>query len=258
MDLQNKVAVVTGGASGLGRATCDQLVAQGIKVAIFDLNEDAAKQAVAELGENNAMYQIVDVTDETSTEQAFEKVIAHYQAIHICVNCAGIAPAAKVLNRDGDPMPLSKFAQAININLIGTFNVARLAAFYMAKNEVMGEALERGVIINTASVAGYEGQMGQAAYAASKGGIISLSLPMARDLAKTGIRVNAIAPGIMGTPMLLGMPDNVQESLVSNIQFPKRMGLPKEFGDLVVHIASNAYINGEAIRLDGAIRMQPR
>ena len=258
MDLNNKIAVVTGGASGLGRATCVQLVAQGVKVAIFDLNEDAAKQAVSELGDNNAIYQIVDITDELSTEIAFKNVIAHYNGVHICVNCAGIAPAAKVLDREGEPMPLSKFTQAININLIGTFNVARIAAHYMAKNEVMGEALERGVIINTASVAGYEGQMGQSAYAASKGGIIALSLPMARDLAKAGIRVNAIAPGIMGTPLLLGMPDKVQESLVDNIQFPKRMGLPKEFGDLVAHIASNAYINGETIRLDGAIRMQPR
>lgn len=258
MNLNSKVAIVTGGASGLGRATCDQLVAQGVKVAIFDLNEDAAKQAVSELGGENAIYQIVDVTDEASTEAAFKNVIAHYNAIHICVNCAGIAPAAKVLDREGEAMPLAKFAMAININLIGTFNVARIAAQYMANNEVMGEALERGVIINTASVAGYEGQMGQSAYAASKGGIIALSLPMARDLAKSGIRVNAIAPGIMGTPMLLDMPENVQENLVANIQFPKRMGLPKEFGDLVVHIASNAYINGETIRLDGAIRMQPR
>lgn len=258
MELQNKIAVVTGGASGLGRATCSQLVAQGVKVAIFDLNEDAARTAVSELGEDNAFYQIVDVTDENSAEAAMAKVIEQYGTLHICVNCAGIAPAAKVLDREGSAMPLAKFATAININLIGSFNIARLAAQYMARNEPMGEALERGVIINTASVAGYEGQMGQAAYAASKGGIIAMSLPMARDLAKTGIRVNAIAPGIMGTPMLLAMPDNVQEALVDNIQFPKRMGLPKEFGDLVTHIASNSYINAETIRLDGAIRMQPR
>ena len=258
MELQNKIALVTGGASGLGRATCQQLVEKGVKVAIFDLNEDAAKQAVEELGSDNAMYLLVDVTNEDAAAEAVNKVAEHYGALHICVNCAGIAPAAKVLDREGNAMPLSKFALAININLIGSFNIARLAAEQMAKNEPMGEALERGVIINTASVAGYEGQMGQAAYAASKGGILGLSLPMARDLAKTGIRVNAIAPGIMGTPMLLGMPENVQESLVANIQFPKRMGLPSEFGDLVAHIASNAYINGEAIRLDGAIRMQPR
>jgi len=258
VELNNKIAVVTGGASGLGRATCTQLVEKGIKVAIFDLNQELAQEAVEELGADNVVFYSVDVTDEASVESAMEDVIKHYGALHICVNCAGIAPAAKVLDREGNAMPLGKFATAININLIGSFNVARVAAHHMAKNEPMGEALERGVIINTASVAGYEGQMGQAAYAASKGGIIALSLPMARDLAKTGVRVNAIAPGIMGTPMLLGMPENVQESLVANIQFPKRMGLPSEFGDLVAHIASNAYINGEAIRLDGAIRMQPR
>lgn len=258
MELQNKIAIVTGGASGLGRATCEQLVNKGVKVAIFDLNEDAAKQAVAELGETNATYRIVDVTSDVEAAEAVNSVVEYFGALHILVNCAGIAPAAKVLDREGNAMPLSKFATAININLIGSFNLARLAAEQMAKNEPMGEALERGVIVNTASVAGYEGQMGQSAYAASKGGIIALSLPMARDLAKTGIRVNAIAPGIMGTPMLLGMPENVQESLVANIQFPKRMGLPSEFGDLVAHIAENAYINGEAIRLDGAIRMQPR
>lgn len=224
----------------------------------FDLNQDVAESTVAELGQDHAIFLAVDVTDESSVENAFAQVIDHYGAVHICVNCAGIAPAAKVLDREGKAMPLNKFATAININLIGTFNVARLAAEYMAKNPVLNDSQERGVIINTASVAGYEGQMGQAAYAASKGAIISLSLPMARDLAKSGIRVNAIAPGIMGTPMLLGMPDNVQEGLVANIQFPKRMGYPKEFGELVSHIAENAYINGEAIRLDGAIRMQPR
>ncbi|MDO6721560.1 SDR family NAD(P)-dependent oxidoreductase [Psychrosphaera sp. 1_MG-2023] len=258
MDHKNKVAVITGGASGLGKATCEQLVKLGLKVAIFDLNEEQAKLTVESLGEENAIYCLVDVTDELSTQSAFKKVLNHYGAIHVCVNCAGIAPAAKVLDRDGTAMALSKFTTAININLIGTFNVAKLAAEYMAKNEPLNDSLERGVIINTASVAGYEGQMGQSAYAASKGAIIALSLPMARDLARSGIRVNAIAPGIMGTPMLLGMPDNVQESLVNNIQFPKRMGYPAEFGDLVGHIIANAYINGETIRLDGAIRMQPR
>ncbi|QTH64057.1 SDR family NAD(P)-dependent oxidoreductase [Psychrosphaera ytuae] len=258
MELNNKVAVVTGGASGLGRATVDGLVAQGVKVAIFDLNEEAGNSLVAELGADKTLFQTVDVTNEESVASAVDQVMAQFGAIHILVNCAGIAPAAKVLDREGNAMPLSKFSTAININLIGSFNVASKVAEQMAKNEPMGEALERGVIINTASVAGYEGQMGQSAYAASKGGIIALSLPMARDLAKTGIRVNAVAPGIMGTPMLLGMPENVQESLVANIQFPKRMGLPKEFADLVGHIASNAYINGETIRLDGAIRMQPR
>lgn len=257
MKLHNKIAVVTGGASGLGKATCVQLVKHNVKVAILDVNEQAALDTVHELGSENAIFVHVDVTDETSVENAMSEVVSHYQSIDICVNCAGIAPAAKVLDRENNSMPLAKFSSVINVNLIGSFNVARVAAHYMTKNEADDNS-ERGVIINTASVAGYEGQMGQAAYAASKGGIIAMSLPMARDLAKSGIRVNAIAPGIMGTPLLLGMPDHVQESLVSNIQFPKRMGYPSEFGDLVVHIASNAYINGEAIRLDGAIRMQPR
>jgi NAD(P)-dependent dehydrogenase (short-subunit alcohol dehydrogenase family) len=258
MELQNKIAIVTGGASGLGKATSQGLVASGVKVAIFDLNEESGKQAIDELGADNAMFISVDVTNAESVSSAIEEVMKAYGAIHILVNCAGIAPAAKVLDREGKAMALNKFSMAININLIGTFNVASQVAEQMAKNEPMGEALERGVIINTASVAGYEGQMGQSAYAASKGGIIALSLPMARDLARTGIRVNAIAPGIMGTPMLLAMPDNVQESLVANIQFPKRMGQPKEFADLVMHLTSNAYINAETIRLDGAIRMQPR
>lgn len=257
MDLNNKIAVITGGASGLGKATCVQLVKQNVKVAILDVNEEAALTTVNELGADNAIYVHVDVTDETSVENAMSEVVSHYDKIDICVNCAGIAPAAKVLDRENNAMPLSKFSAVISVNLIGSFNVARIAAHYMSKNNANANN-ERGVIINTASVAGYEGQMGQSAYAASKGGIIAMSLPMARDLAKTGVRVNAIAPGIMGTPLLLGMPDHVQESLVDNIQFPKRMGYPEEFGDLVVHIASNAYINGEAIRLDGAIRMQPR
>ena len=258
MDLSNKVAIVTGGASGLGKATCLQLVQQGVKVAILDVNEEAALATVNELGEERAIYVHVDVTDELSVANALSEVVDHYKELHICVNCAGIAPAAKVLDRENNPMPLGKFSSVISVNLIGSLNVARIAAHYMAKNEALNDSLERGVIINTASVAGYEGQMGQSAYAASKAGIIGMSLPMARDLAKTGIRVNAIAPGIMGTPLLLGMPEHVQEGLVNNIQFPKRMGYPSEFGDLVVHIAQNSYINGEAIRLDGAIRMQPR
>lgn len=258
MKYNNKIAVVTGGASGLGKATSEQLVKLGIKVAIFDLNEQQAEQTVQQLGCDNASYYAVDVTNEESAEHAFKQVVEQFGHIDICVNCAGIAPAAKVLTREGQAMALHQFAQAININLIGTFNIARIAAEYMAKNDPDPDTLERGVIINTASVAGYEGQMGQSAYAASKGGIIALSLPMARDLARSGIRVNAIAPGIMGTPLLLGMPENVQDSLVENIQFPKRMGYPSEFADLVTHIISNAYINGETIRLDGAIRMQPK
>ncbi|WP_461537681.1 SDR family NAD(P)-dependent oxidoreductase [Spongorhabdus nitratireducens] len=262
MQLNDKVAIVTGGASGLGRATCTQLADQGVKLAIFDLDEKAAKQAAAELsetlGSDKVTYALVNVVDEESVASGVSHVLETFGAIHMLVNCAGIAPAGKVLNRDGDALALSAFSQVINVNLIGSFNVARLAAEAMAKNEPMGEAGERGVIINTASVAAYEGQMGQAAYAASKGGIVGMTLPMARDLAKLGIRVNTVAPGIMGTPMLLSMPEKVQEGLVAGIQFPKRLGLPSEFGDLVAHICSNAYINGETIRLDGGIRMQPR
>lgn len=258
MQLRGKVALVTGGGSGLGRATCEQLAAQGARVFIFDMNDAAARETVTALGAENAAYAVVNVSDEASVAAGFAVLQQKFGALHLCVNCAGIATAGKTLDRENNPLPLANFSTTINVNLVGSFNVARMAAAMMAKNDPEGEAAERGVIVNTASVAAYEGQMGQCAYAASKGGIVAMTLPMARDLAKLGVRVNAIAPGIMGTPMLLAMPDNVQESLVANIQFPKRMGLPKEYGDLVVHLVSNSYINGETIRLDGAIRMQPR
>ena len=259
MDLQNKIAIVTGGASGLGRSTATALVKKGARVAIFDLNEEQGQQAVNELGAEHAMFVAVDVTSDQSVEQAVATVVDKFGAVHMCVNCAGICPAVRTLNREGQAMPLASFASAININLVGTFNVARVAASAMAKNEPVGEAGERGVIVNTASVAAYEGQIGQAAYAASKGGIVGLTLPMARDLAPLGIRVMSVAPGIMGTPMVTAMPEKVQDALVANIQFPKRLGLPEaDFGGLVIHIAENAYLNGDTIRLDGAIRMPPR
>ncbi len=258
MEMTNRIALVTGGGSGLGRATCEQLVAAGAKVFIFDMNEAAAAETVAMLGADNAASAAVNVSDEASVVAGFAALEQRFGELHLCVNCAGIATAGKILDRDNNPLPLSDFAKTINVNLVGSFNVARMAAALMANNAPMGEAGERGLIVNTASVAAFEGQLGQCAYSASKGGIVGMTLPMARDLAKLGIRVNAIAPGIMGTPMLLAMPENVQEGLVANIQFPKRMGLPKEYGDLVVHLASNSYINGETIRLDGGIRMQPR
>ena len=258
MNTEHKIAVVTGGASGLGRATLDELLKVGIKVAIFDLNQQAGDEVVALIGDDKVMFVKTDVTDETSVTDAFDQVIAKFGRVDICINCAGVAPAKKVLDREGQAQPLAGFANVININLIGTFNVARIAAQMMAKNDASGEANERGIIINTASVAAYEGQMGQSAYAASKSGIVGLTLPMARDLARSGIRVNTIAPGIMGTPMLLAMPDNVQESLIEKIQFPKRMGLPSEFGRLAVHMIENSYLNGETIRLDAAIRMPPK
>jgi len=251
MEIQNKTVIVTGAASGLGNATAKHLLEAGANVALFDLNP-------ADIQHDKALVCEVDVTSEESVSQAINNTVSQFGAVQICINCAGIAPAQKILDRENKAMPLADFQKGININLIGSFNVARLAAEQMAQNEPEGEAKERGLIINTASVAAYEGQMGQCTYAASKGAIVSLSLPMARDMAKLGIRVNAIAPGIMGTPMLLAMPDNVQESLVNNIQFPKRMGLPDEYAKLCQHMIENAYINGECVRLDGAIRMQPR
>ncbi len=258
MEISGKVAIVTGGASGLGRATCEQLVGKGGRVVIFDLNEELAQQAVQELGKDNASYAVVNVSDEASVAAGIEHAVNTFGAIHICVNCAGIATGGKILDREANALPLAEFSKTIGINLLGTFNVARLAAEQMAKNEVLNDNGERGLIVNTASVAAYDGQMGQCAYAASKGGIVSMTLPLARDLAKTGVRVNAVAPGIMGTPMLMGLPQNVQDTLVKDIQFPKRLGLPSEFGDLICHMAENAYLNGEVVRLDGAIRMPPR
>ena len=262
MDMQGKTAVVSGAASGLGKAVVERLIEQGANVALFDLNEAAGRDVVNDLderaGESRAQFFKVDVTDADSVSAGLEGVLARFSALHICINCAGIAPAKRILNRDKQAMALADFSQVIQINLVGSFNLARLAAEKMAVNEPLGEAGERGVIINTASVAAYDGQMGQCAYAASKSGIVGLTLPMARDLAPLGIRVNAIAPGIMGTPMLLAMPDKVQEALVDNIQFPKRMGLPEEFAKLVNHIVENAYLNGETIRLDGGIRMPSR
>lgn len=256
MELKNKTALVTGGASGLGQATAKVLLQAGLNVAIFDLNQDSSLKEA--FGAERLAYYTVDVTSAESVEAAMAEVKSRFGALHLCVNCAGIAPAKKALDREGNAMPLADFSKVININLIGTFNVARCAAALMAANPPEGETAERGLIVNTASVAAYEGQIGQCGYAASKGGIVSLTLPLARDLAPQGIRVNAIAPGIMGTPMLLAMPDNVQQSLIANIQFPKRLGLPEEYGRLVVHMAENSYINGEVVRLDGAIRMPPR
>lgn len=258
MQIQNKVAIVTGGASGLGRATAEALLEAGVKVVVFDLNQEEGQQFVAQAGADRALYVNVNVTDPDSVQAGIDQALAQFGALHLCVNCAGVAPAKKILDREGAAMPLADFRKVIDINLIGSFNLARLCAEQFAKNEPMGEAKERGLIINTASVAAYEGQVGQCAYAASKAGIVGLGLPMARDLAPLGIRVNTIAPGIMGTPMLLAMPEKVQEGLIANVQFPKRLGLPNEFARLVIHIAENAYLNAETIRLDGALRMQPR
>lgn len=251
-------AVVTGGCSGLGHATAIAFRNAGMNVVILDMNEEVGQQRVTELGADQTRFIKVDVRDEKIVEDAITEAAEAFGELRVCVNCAGIAPAKRMLDRDGNPMPLDAFKSVIDINLIGSFNVARAAAAAMAKLSPIGEANERGLIINTASVAGYEGQIGQTAYAASKGGIIALSLPMARDLSKVGVRVNTIAPGIMGTPMLLAMPENVQDALKANVPFPDRLGLPEEFAKLAIHMVENAYLNGETIRLDGALRMPPK
>ena len=257
MDLNNTVAVVTGGGSGLGRAAAQALVDGGATVVIIDMNAQACAKAVAELGAEKAHFIQLDVSNGPEVEAAFNKIKADYGRVDICVSCAGIGIAAKTINREGQPHDLDLYRKVIEVNLIGTFNISRCAAAAMALN-APNEKAEKGVIINTASIAAFDGQMGQVAYSATKGGIVGMTLPMARDLASQGIRVNAIAPGVMATPLMLGMPQPVQDGIVSNIPFPKRLGEPSEFGQLVVQMVENSYLNGETIRLDGGVRMQPR
>jgi len=252
MQLNNKVFLVTGGGSGLGAATARGLCEAGASVVLVDVNRAAGEALATELGAA-ARFVETDVTNEASAVNAIQVAISSFGAVHGLVNCAGVAPAEKVLGKEG-PHRLESFARVININLVGTFNMLRLAADAMMKN-APDEGGERGVIVNTASVAAYEGQLGQAAYAALKGGIVALTLPVARELARSGIRCVTIAPGIMETPMLLGMPPEVQDSLNKMVPFPTRMGKPSEYAALVRHIAENSYLNGEVIRLDGAIRM---
>jgi len=257
MRLDNKIAIVTGGASGLGCATVCQLVAGGAAVVILDTNAEAAAQVIEEQGTDRVKFKRVDVSSGPDVEKAFDEIINELGRVDICVNCAGVGIAAKIIDREGEPHNLEHYRKVIEINLIGTFNVARCAAAAMAKN-VVDETADKGVIINTASVAAFDGQMGQVAYSATKGGIVGMTLPMARDLASVGIRVNTIAPGVMATPLMLAMPQQVQDGIVANVQFPKRLGHPSEFGQLVVHIIENSYLNGETIRLDGGVRMQAR
>jgi len=252
MQIKSKVFLVTGAGSGLGAATARALAEAGAKVVLADLNREAGERLAAELGAA-AVFVETDVASESSALNAIQVAISTFGGLQGLVNCAGVAPAEKVVGKEG-PHRLESFAKVININLVGTFNMIRLAADAMMKGEPDAGG-ERGVIVNTASVAAYEGQLGQAAYAASKGGIVALTLPVARELARSGIRVVTIAPGIMETPMLMGMPQEVQDSLGKMVPFPSRMGKPAEYASLVKHIAENAYLNGEVIRLDGAIRM---
>jgi NAD(P)-dependent dehydrogenase (short-subunit alcohol dehydrogenase family) len=253
--LQNQTVLVTGGASGLGGATAELIVAAGGRVIIADVNEHAGKTAAARLGASARFVQ-TDVTSEPDVQNAVEAGIKEFGALTGVVNAAGIGPAARVIGKNG-PMPLEEFTRVIQINLIGTFNVIRLAAASMQNNQPT-ESGERGVIVNTASVAAYDGQIGQAAYSASKGGIVSLTLPVARELARIGIRVMTIAPGIFDTPMLAAMPEAIRESLGRQVPFPSRLGRPAEYAALVRHIFENEMLNGEVIRLDGAIRMAPK
>lgn len=247
--------IVTGGASGLGEATVRALHAAGARVVIADLNVAQGEALAAELGARAAFHR-TNVADEADARGAVELAVSRFGGLHGLVNCAGIGTAGKVLGKEG-PLPLADFARSIEVNLTGTFNMIRLAAEAMAKAEAQADG-ERGVIINTASVAAYEGQIGQAAYAAAKGGIVAMTLPIARELARSGIRVVTIAPGLFLTPMLQALPPEVQDSLGASVPFPPRLGQPAEFAKLVCSIVDNVMINGETIRLDGAIRLTPR
>ncbi|NIB44665.1 SDR family oxidoreductase [Pseudomaricurvus alkylphenolicus] len=257
MDISGKVAIVTGGASGLGEATVKAYVEKGAQVAIFDMNAERGDALVNELGADKVAFFNVNVADESSVTAAIAGVVEKFGAIHICNNYAGIGNAHKTYGKDG-VFPLDAYKKVLDVNLIGTFNVARYAAEQMAKNEPFNEHGGRGVIINTASVAAYEGQIGQVAYSASKGGIVGMTLPMARDLGPLGIRVNTIVPGLIHTPLFDSAPDNVVKALGQMVVNPQRLGRPEEIAHLSVMMAENEYLNGECVRLDGGIRMQPR
>jgi NAD(P)-dependent dehydrogenase (short-subunit alcohol dehydrogenase family) len=256
MQLNEVRAVITGGVSGLGFAVAEHLVKNGGKVALFDVNEDKAAEAVAALGAGNAKFFRTDVSDEANVVANVAAAKEFLGGLNVAVSCAGILGAGRVLGREA-PMPLKQFTSTVMVNLVGSFNVAKAAADLMQHN-APGEDNERGVIINTASVAAYEGQIGQAAYSASKGGVVAMTLPMAREFGRIGVRVMTIAPGIFWTPMVDGMPPAVQESLGASIPYPSRLGQPHEFASTVAFILGNRYLNGETIRLDGAVRLQPK
>ena len=250
MDLQNKVTIITGGSGGLGMAAAKAFLAKGAKVAVFDLEEGGAK-ALAKENAGQLKYYKTNVTREDNVAANINQVMEDFGSIDVCINCAGFGPSAKTYSSRKGPHPLDQFQNVINVNLVGTFNVLRLAVEKMTSND--GE--EKGVIINTASVAYMDGQKGQAAYSASKAGIVGMTLPIARDLAELGVRINVIAPGLMGTPAMMAMPEDFRQGLERLVQYPKRLGQPEEFALLATQIAENPYLNGETIRLDGAIRM---
>lgn len=253
MKIEGMPAIVSGAASGLGEGTARALAAMGAKVTLLDMNAERLNAVASDIG---GLAIICDITSASDVEAAVARASKEHGPCAISVSCAGIAPAGKIVGREG-PMDLDAFRKVIDVNLIGTFNLLRLAAADMADREPNADG-ERGVIINTASIAAFEGQIGQAAYAASKGGVVALTLPAAREFTRTGIRVNAIAPGLFGTPMLLGMPQEVQDSLTATLPFPQRFGTPAEYASLVIHMIENPIMNGECVRLDNALRMQPR
>lgn len=254
MDISGVAALISGGASGLGRATAAALVGAGANVALLDISGAAAEAAAKELG---GIGLACDVTSTEATEAALATARAAQGPARIVVNCAGIGRAGRIVDRDGKALPLDQFRQVVEVNLIGSFNLLRLAAADMIGLDALADG-ERGVILLTASIAAYDGQIGQSAYSASKGGIVGLTLPAARELARYGVRVAAIAPGVFATPMLAGLPEVAQTSLAAGVPFPQRLGRPEEYAALAVHICRNAMINGEVIRLDGALRMPPR
>jgi NAD(P)-dependent dehydrogenase (short-subunit alcohol dehydrogenase family) len=255
MEINGSSAIITGGASGLGEATARKLASEGVRVTVFDRNEEGAKGVVAEIG-GNANYVAGDVTDPDDCQTAVDQA-ADEGNLRIAVNCAGTGWVGRVINRDGSPHDLAPFKFIQDLNVIGTFNVMTKAASAIGSVEPQANG-ERGVIINTASVAAFDGQIGQLAYSASKGAVVGMTLPAARDLAVVGIRVLAIAPGLFDTPLLAMLPDEARNALAESVNFPKRLGNPAEYGELVAHIATNSYLNAEVIRLDGGIRMPPK
>ena len=255
MQLNNVKALITGGVSGLGLAVARKVIASGGQAVLLDINDDAGAAVEAELG-GAATYIRTDVTSEQGVQDTVKLAVEHMGLVNVAVNCAGIIGAGRVLGREA-PMALDFFTNTIQVNLVGSFNIIKAVGAAMESN-APNEDGERGVIISTASVAAYDGQIGQAAYSASKGGIVGMTLPIAREFARIGVRVNAVAPGIFWTPMVDGMPEHIQESLSASIPFPSRLGKPEEYAELVAHIVENGYLNGETIRLDGAVRLAPK
>ncbi len=254
MKFQGQSAIVTGGGSGLGEAVARELARLGAKVAVLDVNQAGAQRVAAEIG---GMAVKCDITDSASVSAALDAAQAAHGVPRIIMNIAGIGSARRVVGKDGNPAPLEDFERVVRVNLIGTYNVIRLAAARIAKLDALEDG-ERGVVVNTASVAAFDGQVGQEAYSASKGGIVGMTLPLARDLAQYGVRVVTLAPGLFATPLMKELPDAVQASLAASIPFPRRLGKPEEFAALAAHVVSNGHLNGEVIRLDGALRMAPR